>query len=130
LGGTLICYLDTQAAIWLAEANLQKLTHKALFHIERSDVRISPMVVVELAYLFEIQRTILKPAEIVYKLNAELQAAVCDYPFPIIAEVAVGETWTRDPFDRLIVSHAKANGHAGLVSKDEVIAQHYQNTIW
>jgi PIN domain nuclease of toxin-antitoxin system len=78
---------------------------------------ISPMVVVELTYLFELQRIILKPAEIVYKLNAELQAAVA-------------ETWTRDPFDRLIVSHAKANGRAGLISKDEIIAQHYRNTIW
>jgi hypothetical protein len=72
LGGTLICYLDTQAAICLAEAHLEKLSHKALSHIERCDVRISPMVVVELAYLFEIHRTILKPAEIVYVHAASL----------------------------------------------------------
>ena len=126
----MICYLDTQAAIWLAEASLQKLTHRALSHIEKSDVRISPMVVVELAYLYEIRRIVLAPAEIVYKLSTELQAVVCDYPFPIMAEIAAGETWTRDPFDRLIVAHAKANGQAGLVTKDELIAQHYGNTIW
>jgi hypothetical protein len=72
----------------------------------------------------------LSPQQIVYKLSAELQSAVCDYPFPIIAEIAVGETWTRDLFDRLIVSHAKANGRAGLVSRDELIARHYPNTIW
>ena len=126
----MICYLDTHAAIWLAEANIHKLSHKALSHIERSDLRISPMVVVEFAYLFEIRRTILTPQEIVYKLNTELETVVCDYPFPIIAEIAVGETWTRDPFDRLIVAHARANGQAGLVTKDEIIAQHYPNTIW
>ena len=95
----MICYFDTHVAIWLAEANLQKLSHKALSYIERADVRISPM-------------------------------AVCDYPFPIVAEIAIGETWTRDPFDRLIVSHAKANGRAALVSSDDLIARHYQNTIW
>ena len=126
----LICYLDTQAAIWLAEANTQKLSHKALSYIEKAEVRISPMVVLELGYLNEINRTILTPQQIVYKLSAELQSAVCDYPFPIIAEIAIGETWTRDPFDRLIVSHAKANGRAGLVTKDELIARHYPNTIW
>jgi PIN domain nuclease of toxin-antitoxin system len=126
----LICYLDTHAAIWLAEANTQKLSHKALSYIEKAEVRISPMVVLELGYLYEINRTILTPQQIVYKLSAELQSAVCDYPFPIIAEIAIGETWTRDPFDRLIVSHAKANGRAALVTKDELIARHYPSTIW
>jgi PIN domain nuclease of toxin-antitoxin system len=126
----LICYLDTQAAIWLAEANTQKLSHKALSYIEKAEIRISPMVVLEFGYLYEINRTVLTPQQIVYKLSAELQSAVCDYPFPIIAEIAIGETWTRDPFDRLIVSHAKANGRAGLVTKDELIARHYPNTIW
>jgi hypothetical protein len=45
-------------------------------------------------------------------------------------EIALGETWTRDPFDRLIVSHAKANGRAGRITRDELIAAHYPNTIW
>ena len=99
-------------------------------YIEKAEVRISPMVVLELGYLNKINRTILTPQQIVYKLSAELQSTVCDYPFPIIAEIAIGETWTRDPFDRLIVSHAKANGRAGLVTKDELIARHYPNTIW
>jgi PIN domain nuclease of toxin-antitoxin system len=126
----LICYLDTHPAIWLAEANIQKLSHKALSYIERADVRISPMVVLEFEYLYETNRTIMTPQQIVYKLSAELQSAVCDYPFAIIAEIAIGETWTRDPFDRLIVSHAKANGTAALVSRDELIAAHYSNTIW
>ena len=126
----MICYLDTHPAIWLAEANIQKLSHKALSYIERADVRISPMVVLEFEYLYETNRTIMTPQQIVYKLSAELQSAVCDYPFAIIAEIAIGETWTRDPFDRLIVSHAKANGTAALVSRDELIAAHYSNTIW
>ena len=126
----MICYLDTQAAIWLAEADTEKLSHKALSYIEKAEIRISPMVVLELAYLYEIGRTILMPQQIVYKLSAELQAAVCDYPFPIIAEIAIGETWTRDPFDRLIVSHAKANGEAVLISKDEAIARNYPRTLW
>ena len=115
----MICYLDTHAAIWPAEAGTQKLSHKAFSYIERAEVRISPMVVLEFAYLHEAKRTILTPQQIVYKLSTELQSIVCDYPFPIVAEIAVGETWTRDPFDRLIVSHAKANGRAVSISRDD-----------
>ena len=88
------------------------------------------MVLVGLQYLFEIRRTILSPPEIAYKLGTELQTIVCDYSFPVIAETALGETWTRDPLDRLIVAHARANGLAGLVSKDGMIAENYPNTIW
>lgn len=88
------------------------------------------MVVLELGYLHEIHRTRVGAEQIVYKLSSELQVTVCDYPFPIIVEVAVRETWTRDPFDRTIVAHARANGRAGLITKDEMIADHYSNVIW
>ena len=42
----MIGYVDTQVAVWLAEANLAKISQKALSLI--ADVRISPMAVVEL----------------------------------------------------------------------------------
>jgi PIN domain nuclease of toxin-antitoxin system len=125
-----ICYLDTQAAIWLAAANIEKLSHRALSLIVKAEIRISPMVVLEFEYLYEVERVTLSPQQIVYKLATELQATVCDYPFPIIVEIALGETWTRDPFDRVIVAHAKANGQSALVSKDESIAAHYAGTVW
>jgi PIN domain nuclease of toxin-antitoxin system len=130
LVGTLICYLDTQVAIWLAEAKTAKISHKALSYIEKSEILISPMVVLEFEYLREIQRITWSPEQILYKLGAELHATVCDYPFPIIVEIGIQESWTRDPFDRLIVAHARANGRTGLVSKDELIAANYPNTIW
>jgi PIN domain nuclease of toxin-antitoxin system len=126
----LIAYLDTHVAVWLAEANVAKFSRKALSYIEKAELRISPMVVLELEYLYEFRRTVSSPQQILYKLSAELQAAVCDHSFPVIVEVAVGETWTRDPFDRLIVAHAKANGNAALISRDELIAEHYSQTIW
>jgi hypothetical protein len=60
----LICYLDTQVAIWLAEANLAKVSQKALSPIQIADLRISPMAVVELQYLYEIRQIIVTPQEI------------------------------------------------------------------
>lgn len=126
----MICYVDTAVAIWLAEANLAKLSQKALSLVQMADLRISPMAVVELQYLYEIQRIIVRPQDILVKLTAEIGLVVCDHPFPIIAEIALGETWTRDPFDRIIVAHAKANGLAPLLTKDDVIRKNYPNARW
>jgi PIN domain nuclease of toxin-antitoxin system len=126
----LICYLDTQVIIWLAEANLAKLSQRALSIIPTADLRISPMAVVELGYLYEIGRIVVTPQEILVKLSAEVGLTVCSHPFPIVAEVALGETWTRDPFDRIIVAHAKANGVSPLLTKDELIRANYPNARW
>ena len=125
----MICYVDTHVAVWLAEANLTKLSHKAVSLLNGGDVRISPMAVVELQYLWEIRRIVVPPSEILMKLSVEIGLAVCDYPFPIIAEIALGEGWTRDPFDRIIVSHAKANGLSPLISSDETIRKNYLKTV-
>ena len=126
----MICYLDTAVVVWLAEANLAKLSAKALSLLEIADVRVSPMAVAELQYLYEIQRITVPPQEILIKLNAEIGLTVCDHPFPIIAEIALGETWTSDPFDRIVVAHAKANGAAPLLTKDEMIRANYYNARW
>jgi PIN domain nuclease of toxin-antitoxin system len=126
----LICYVDTQVAVWLPEANLAKISQKALSLVQIADLRISPMAVVELQYLYEARRIIVTPQEILVKLNAEIGLTVCNHPFPIIAEIALGETWTPDPFDRIIVAHAKANGAAPLLTKDETIRANYQNARW
>ena len=126
----MIIYIDTQVAVWLAEANLGKISRKAISLIHNGDVRISPMAVIELQYLFEIRRIVVPPSEILLKLNVEIGLTVCDYPFPIIAESALGESWTRDPFDRIIVAHARANGAAPLLTSDVTIQNNYPNARW
>lgn len=126
----MICYIDTQVVVWLAEANLAKISQKALSLIQIADLRISPMAVLELQYLYEVRRVVVSPPDILVKLNAEIGLNVCDHPFPIIAEIALGETWARDPFDRIIVAHAKANGVAPLLTKDEAIRANYHNARW
>jgi len=58
-----------------------------------------------------------------------LRTKVCEIPFYQVVEHALKEKWSRDPFDRLIVAHAKA-GNAPLISKDENIRRHYRRAIW
>jgi PIN domain nuclease of toxin-antitoxin system len=126
----MIVYVDTQVAVWLAEANLVKISRQAISLMNIGDVRVSPMAVIELQYLYEIRRIIVSPSEILMKLGVEIGLTVCDHPFPIIAEIALGENWTRDPFDRIIVAHAKANGVAPLLTSDEMIRNNYPNARW
>ena len=125
----MIVYVDTHVAVWLAEANLVKLSQKAMSLMDNGDVRISPMAVVELQYLYDIGRIVDRPPEILMKLSAEIGLTVCDYSFPIIAKIALGEGWTRDPFDRIIVSHAKANGLSPLISSDQAIQKNYLKAL-
>ena len=64
------------------------------------------------------------------KLEREIGVRVCDFSFSSVASVALDEKWTRDPFDRIIVAQAKANGLAFLVSPDEVIGKNYFRAVW
>ena len=88
------------------------------------------MVLLELEYLYESKRLKHTSRDVWLKIEHEVGVRVCDLPFLPVANSAVGEKWTRDPFDRIIVAQAKANGFASLVSADEAIAKHYPRTIW
>ena len=88
------------------------------------------MVALELEYLYDLRRTKLRSREIQFKLEGEIGVTVCQLSFAEIATVALDEGWTRDPFDRLIVANAKANGFAPLISADEEFAKHYARTVW
>ena len=123
-------YLDTSVAVWLAQGELTRITPTALDLIRSSNLFVSPMVALELAYLHEINRITLTSQDVLLKLRAELGVDVCDSPFPAVIAIAVNEKWTRDPFDRIIVSHAKANGLSPLISPDEAIQKNYVKTVW
>jgi PIN domain nuclease of toxin-antitoxin system len=79
--------------------------------------------------LQEIGRTRQGASAIIAHLESDIGLRVCDLPFRDIVTHALKESWTRDPFDRLIVANAKAAG-AGLVTKDARILKHYRRAIW
>jgi PIN domain nuclease of toxin-antitoxin system len=126
----LSAYLDTQVVVWISAGRMKKLTREALRTIESSDLLISPIILVELGYLFEINRLVKSPLAILDQLQKQLGLKVRDHPFPAIANAALFETWTRDLFDRMIVAHARSDGYSELVSSDAKIQQNYSKTIW
>ncbi len=126
----MIAYLDTNVVVWLAQGDLKRITPKAQTLLNQADLLISPLVLVELEYLHEVQRILFSAREILLKIEHELGVRVCDLSFPRIANLVLDEKWTCDPFDRTIVAHAKANGLALLVTADEEIRKHYPKAVW
>ena len=126
----MIAYLDTNVVVWLAQGSLDRISQKAQEHLNEAELLLSPIVLLELEYLFEVKRLRIGARDIFLKIEHELGVRRCDFTFSSIVSAALDEKWTRDPFDRMIVAHAKANGFANLISADEEISQHYPRTIW
>jgi len=127
---TLIAYLDTHVVLWLVAGKVNRLSSKARGLLEKADLRLSHMAFLELEYLHELRRTKFSARDLLKKVNHETNLSFCDLSFSEIAGAALDEKWTRDPFDRLIVANAKANGFAWLISADEMMRKHYPRTVW
>ena len=126
----MIAYLDTNIVLWLAAGKVNRLSSKARGLLGRSELLLSAMAYLELEYLHELGRTRFRAGDLLKKVEYETKLRLCDLPFSTIASAALDEKWTRDPFDRMIVANAKANGFAWLVSADEVIRKQYPRTVW
>ena len=122
-------YLDTHVVIWLYAGQLAQLSTAAHRQIDRDDLLISPMVVLELQYLREIGRLKTSSSKILSALEKDVGLRICDLHFSKVVQAALDERWSRDPFDRLIVGQAKAND-APLVTKDEKVRANYKRAIW
>src|ERR1022692_3004887 len=107
-------YLDTHTVVFLYGGETGKLSPAARKAIEDHDLLVSPMVVLELEYLHEIGRLAATATEIIDDVAQSIGLAVCDLPFPAIVRQALSEKWSRDPFDRVIVAHAKLRKHYRL----------------
>ena len=126
----MIAYLDTNVVLWLAESNLERITEPAKETIRRADLLLSPLVLLELQYLHEVGKTALVAQDVVRKLEQQIGLRRCDLSFEQVIVASLSETWTREPFDRLITAHAKANGYATLITADKKIRQNYPGALW
>jgi PIN domain nuclease of toxin-antitoxin system len=121
-------YLDTHAAVWLAAGQLERFSPRARLLIDEHDLLLSPIVLLEMQFLKEIGRLAVSPGKLMLVLS-EVGVRVCDKPFETIVLSALACTWTRNPFDRIIVAHA-ALDHDLLLSKDRTVLGHYKRAVW
>lgn len=123
-----VVHLDTHVVMWLFAGDRRRL--KPVWKtLDRSDLVLSPMAVVELQFLHEIGRAKAPAEEVVAALVERVGLRVSDAPFAQVALAAVDQSWTRDPFDRLIVANAAVE-RKRLVTSDETVRAHYPRAIW
>lgn len=124
-----VVHLDTHVVVWLYAGEPERLSKVAAALIESSAVAISPAVVLELQYLHEIKRVTEPAGHVVDDLRGRIDLTVDDLAFSTVVTEALGLSWTRDPFDRLITAHARARD-AILLSADKRIQKHYARATW
>jgi len=124
-----LIYLDTHIVVWLYAGLTAKLSDCAKHLINENELYISPIVRLELQYLYEIGRITEKSDDIVLELVSCLDLKVCKKDFNLIINQSVIINETRDPFERLIVSNASVDNHI-LLTKDYHILNHYENAVW
>ena len=121
--------LDTHVVVWLYAGEVDRLPVRVAELIEEAELRISPAVQLELAYLQEVGRITPAPAEIIGDLALRLSLVVDPIDFTPLCAAAVDFPWTRDPFDRLQVAHSKVRD-VPLVTKDTRIRDHWDLAVW
>ena len=122
-------YLDTHLVVWLYGGLTEKFTDLAKSLLNEHDLYISPMVRLELKYLSEIERVSVPADTIILDLGDRLGLRICEKDFSRVVGSALGLSWTRDPFDRLIVAQA-AIAENILLTKDIKILEHYAQAQW
>jgi PIN domain nuclease of toxin-antitoxin system len=122
-------YLDTHVVAWLYSGDLGLLPEGVRDLLEGEELVISPMVELELQYLYESGRTTQPGRVVVDALDGEIGLSRCGLPFGQVVAAALDQGWTRDPFDRVIVAQARAR-RLPLLTRDQTIRDHYREAIW
>ena len=122
-------HLDTHVVVWLYQGELGRFPDPVLEILENETLAISPIVLLEMVYLREIGRLRATAGEILTYLHEAIGLEQDPSHFADVVARAIGQTWTCDLFDRIIVAQAIAAG-AELVTKDETIRSHYPSARW
>ena len=122
-------HLDTHVVVWLYLGRVDLLPAPVSALIEREDIVISPIVLLELQYLRETGRIQSDPLAMIDDLVRTIELTVSGSAFEEIVREACRHAWTRDPFDRMIVAHAHVDG-ARLLTKDRTIRRHTRTALW
>jgi len=123
-------YLDTHVVLWLYAQKGRGLSDRALRLIEQAtSILISPIVLLEMDLLREIGRVSVGSEQIFRYMAQRIGLGACEKPFLDVVRLASQQTWTRDPFDRIITAQAAINQDT-LITKDSTIRRHYPRSEW
>ena len=121
--------LDTHCAVFLHAGETELFGETARHLLDTEDLFVGPMVLLELQYLFEIGRIAFNGETILSELRSDLGLRVLDRRWLDVCTKAVGLSWTRDPFDRLITAQALVEGQR-LLTRDRTIRDNCSLAFW
>jgi PIN domain nuclease of toxin-antitoxin system len=122
-------HIDTHVAIWIHDRQFRSISKKAQNLLERETVMLSPMALFEYEILVEKQRFSSPGDTLVADLEDRLGLTLSQAPFASVVAHARTFAWTHDPFDRLIVANAMADG-ARLLTADAMILDNFKDAVW
>jgi PIN domain nuclease of toxin-antitoxin system len=121
--------LDTHVVVWLYAGTPERLSKSAIEAINNNDLVVSPIVELELTHLFEIGRLTVNGPTILGDLGQRIGLSLSDSSMVAVMQAAGGLSWTRDPFDRIIVGDAIA-ANTRLITKHEKIRDNFAAALW
>lgn len=124
-----VIYLDTNVALWLVGAQEQLSETAAAAVNSAQALLVSPMVELEIEYLYEVGRIRHDADTVLSHLSSALPLKRCERAFNAVIASARKIKWTRDPFDRLITAQA-AVGEDTLLTRDKIIRANYAHAQW
>jgi PIN domain nuclease of toxin-antitoxin system len=113
-----VILLDTNALLWMLSGHRRA---RPLTRLPR--LYISPASLLEVQMLIEIGRGRLVRGKSVSDIARDPRWVQDEPPAGDWFEVATDVSWTRDPFDRLIVAHARVRRWK-LATGDSALAEH------
>ena len=125
----MILHLDTHVIVQLYAGKQGPFPSRARAALDHSRLVYSPVVELEVQYLHEIGRISVGPEVIFPYLADRIGLAPDDTPYLVVTRKALGLSWTRDPFDRLITSAAMVSDRP-LLTRDRTIRDHYSAAFW
>ena len=121
--------IDTHVAVWLYQGEIERFSAAAVAALESGQIVIPGTAFLELEFLHEIGRIQKGAHAIVRDLRRRIGLGFSEATQAAVAEQAIAETWTRDPFDRAIVAEARLLD-LPLVTKDRNIRRRYDRAVW
>ena len=122
-------FLDTHVVVWLYARLYDKLSETSKKLINENDLYCSPMVKLELKYLYEIERITELPDPILDALEQEIGLRVREIELSKLVDRSLDINWTRDPFDRLMVAQVTLE-ETVLLTRDERILRNFDGARW
>ncbi|MFT4034215.1 MAG: PIN domain-containing protein [Patulibacter sp.] len=125
-------HLDTHVIVWLAAGEHARIPSAVKARLGTGALLHSPQVRMELEYLAAKGVLTATPEQVLGSLRGLGLREETSMPYDRVVDCATDAAmrdWEhRDPFDRLIVAHARADG-ALLITKDQRIREYWSGAL-